>query len=331
MDSLLPLREAVAKLNRPFQIGTCVRPALLRDEADYAATVAAQFNTVTPGNEMKFCRTQPTQGQYDFRDADMLMDWAPAHNLAVRGHTLCWHECVPDWLNVLECSRADALAMLQRHIGALAGRYRGHITIWDVVNEAIEEDGTRRANSPWQRLIGDDYLDTAFHLTHATDPTARLYYNDFDADGMGGKADQVYELVAGLVKRGVPIHGVGLQMHIALDKRPTQAELAANMARLTALGLDVQITEMDVRVRHMPGTWEERFAQQAVVYREALEVCLDQPRCVGFLSWGFTDKHSWLTKRFGDDEAGLFLDATYAPKPAFHAMHAALAQAAPAV
>ena len=198
-------------------------------------------------------------------------------------------------------------------------RYRGQVNIWDVVNEAIGDDGNLRA-STWLRGIGADYIDMAFQWAHEANPQARLFYNDYGGEGLGRKSDAIYTLVKGLLQRGVPIDGVGLQMHISLDRYPNAQDVLANMQRLTALGLEVQITEMDVKTKDDARPMQAKLAAEAQLYSAMLHTCLSVAGCTAFVMWGFTDAHSWIPAYTGHPDYPLIFDGKYRPKPAYFAL-----------
>jgi endo-1,4-beta-xylanase len=208
------------------------------------------------------------------------------------------------------------------------GRYKGRIFAWDVVNEGIGDNNQLR-NTQWRRMIGDDYIDLAFQFARETDPDALLFYNDYGAEDMAAKSDAVYDLVSGMVERGIPIDGVGLQMHFRIDQlrgRDTRMGQAIieNIERLGALGLEIHITELDMRHDGPPEDW--LLARQADGYRAAFEICLAAEPCTAVLTWGFTDAHSWIPSFFGNPEAApLIFDADYQPKPAYTAIAETLA------
>jgi endo-1,4-beta-xylanase len=206
------------------------------------------------------------------------------------------------------------IEILREHVTTVVGRYRGRIVAWDVVNEAVADDGSLR-DTIWSRGIGPEYVEMAFRWAHEADPDALLFYNDYGGEGLGRKSDGIYGLVGDLVARGVPVHGVGLQMHVSLGWSPRPQDVAANVARLAELGLEVHVTEMDVRIK-APVT-EEELAQQARVYRDLLQVCLSAQSCKAFLLWGFTDRHSWIPHFFTGWDAALIYDEAYRPKPAY--------------
>jgi endo-1,4-beta-xylanase len=193
--------------------------------------------------------------------------------------------------------------------------------VWDVVNEAIDDGGNMR-DSIWLRVIGPDYIEMAFRWAREADPHAKLLYNDYSGEDMGHKANKIYELVKDLKARGVPLDGVGLQMHFEAGKYPKVQDMAANMRRLGELGLEVHVTELDLRVNE-PFT-PEKLEQQARAYREILEVCLAAPNCRDFIMWGLTDRHSWVPGFFKGTGAALIFDEALQPKPAYFSLIDAL-------
>ena len=189
---------------------------------------------------------------------------------------------------------------------------------WDVVNEALDSSGLK-PSAPWYPAL-PDYIDVAFKAARAAGgDKLKLFYNDYSAEGMNAKSDQVYALVKGMLARGVPIDGVGLQFHWSLDGHDPLPDVAKNMARLGALGLEVHITELDIKcVKSGSGEPcdQNRLNRQAQLYADILKVCLEAPTCKSFESWGFTDKHTWLSA----DTKPLPFDDAYRAKPALDAM-----------
>jgi endo-1,4-beta-xylanase len=249
----------------------------------------------------------------------------------MRGHTLAAPQGVPAWLSEGTFTREELMAILREHIQTVVGRYRGQIAVWDVVNEALAgtADGSLR-DYFWLRAIGPTYIDLAFRWANEADPAARLFYNEFFAEGRGPKSDRVYELVRDLRGRGVPAHGVGMQMHIEEEgrpspQRPIPQEVATNMDRLAALGLTVHVTEMDVRVGQNAG--QAQLESQARMYADILRVCLAAPTCEALVTWGVSDLHSWLRvpPQSQPWEQPLLFDDTYRPKPAYYAVRDILA------
>jgi endo-1,4-beta-xylanase len=299
--------------------------ALCSNDPAYHETLTGQFSALTPENAMKFGPLCSSRGNYDFGEADAIVAVAEEHGMKVRGHTLVWHNQLPSWLIERQWTRDELIEILREHITTVVGHYRGRIWAWDVVNEAVEDDGSLR-DTLWLQGIGPEYIEMAFRWAHEADPDALLFYNDYNGEGLGKKSDAIYALVADLRKRGVPIDGVGLQMHISLEGAPSPEDVAANMKRLGALGLQVHITEMDVRIQE-PVT-EEKLAAQARIYHSMLDVCLVAPNCTAFVTWGFTDSHSWIPDFFPGSGAALIFDEFYRPKPACSEMVGTLADPA---
>jgi len=302
---------------RGIRIGAAVAPEPLLGETLYAETLGREFNILTTESAMKFEPVHPSRDHYTFCYADAIVAFAKASDMQVRGHTLVWHHQLPGWLTEGNFTRDELEMILQEHIFTVVGRFRGQVTYWDVVNEAVADDGSLR-DTIWLRGIGPEYIDLAFRWAHEADPQARLFYNDYGGEGLGPKSDAIYSLVQGLLQRGVPIHGVGLQMHISLGSSPKPQDVVENMNRLGALGLEVHITELDVRIEG-PVT-EEKLAAQASIYCDLLEVCLSAQNCKAFVLWGFTDRHSWIPQFFPGSGAALIFDESYHPKPAYNAL-----------
>ena len=308
---------------RKRQIGAAVELEPLQEEPLYVQTLAREFNLLTPENLMKWEFIHPERDRYDFTQAETLVSFAETHNMAVRGHTLVWHSQLPAWLTQGPWTRNQLIEILKGHISTVVGEYRDRVSAWDVVNEGVENDGSLR-NTLWLRGIGPNYIEMAFRWAHAADPGALLFYNDYGGEGLGPKSDTIYALVRDLVQRGIPIHGVGLQMHISVDNYPDPAAVATNLRRLDELGLVVHITEMDVRIPE-PAT-PEKLAKQAQIYRDMLEVCLDAKNCDAFVMWGVTDRHSWIPQVFDGEGSALLFDQDYQPKPAYNQLSETLAK-----
>lgn len=320
--TITPTLRSLAQV-RNFSIGTALDIDALRSEPVYAQTLAEQFNMVTPETSMKFDKTEPQQGTFTFTDSDAIVNFARAHNIQVRGHTLVWYRALPDWITNSTFTRDQLINILRDHITTEVAHYRGEVNIWDVVNEAIDDQGNMRDNI-WLRVIGPDYLDLAFRWAHEANPQALLFYNDYGGEGLGRKSDAIYALLKGMIARGVPVNGVGLQMHVALDRYPSAQDLLANMKRLAALGLQVQITEMDVEIQGDPRPMQARLQAEASIYQEVLSTCLSFKPCTAFVMWGFTDAHSWIPGATGHPDAPLIFDADYRPKPAYYALMSVL-------
>lgn len=318
-----PLRELADAHH--LAIGTAVTDVGMPFLTDprYAATLASEYNTVTPEFAMKWDALHPGPAVYDFKAADAIVDFARTHHMAVRGHTLTWYQANPSWLESGTFSRDQLIAILQDHIRTVVGHYKGRIEQWDVVNEGLGDDLKLRDNI-WLRGIGPDYIRLAFEFAHEADPEARLYYNDYYNEDLGPKSDAVLKLVTDLKRDGVPVHGVGLQLHGGL-RIPAMSDIAANMRRLGDAGFDVAITEFDVKLDLPLPAWE--LDAQRVVYHDLLATCLAAPACHTFMTWGFTDAHSYVPQYFRGFGAALPFDESYRPKAAYDGMRDALLSA----
>ncbi len=292
-------------------VGSAVPASALANEPDYRAVLTREFDNFTPENEMKWGVVEPARGQYDWSGADAIVGYARQHGKTVRGHTLVWHSQLPDWVGGL--SAADLRTAVRQHIATEMTRYRGKIRAWDVVNEAFNDDGTRRA-SVFQQKLGDGYIADAFRSARAADSTAKLYINDYNTEGLNAKSDALYNLVRTLKRQGVPIDGVGFQTHLSIQYGFPDG-MRANLARFAALGVDVAITEADVRIP-LPAD-SAKLATQASYFKQAWDACQAVSRCVEFTTWGFTDRHSWVSGTFPGEGAACLFDTNLKPKPAY--------------
>ncbi len=314
------LIEAAAAAGR--LVGAAVFSSALASEPAYRDTLAAHFNYVTAEWEMKWEEVQAAgPGAYDYAGADAIIAFAQQYGMKVKGHALVWHGAMPAWTKSV--SDAELGPFIQEYVRTVAARFRGQVIAWDVVNEAVADDGGGLRDTPILRALGPDYVAHCFRLARAADPEALLIYNDYSAEGLGPKSDRVYELVRDLKQRGVPIDGVGLQMHISAAGFPSPADMITNMRRLADLGLLVNISEMDVRVRDVPGSAGVKLERQRAVYHDVVAACMAVPQCHAVTLWGFTDKHSWVDGFFGTDDPLLF-DELYRKKPAYYGMRDAL-------
>jgi endo-1,4-beta-xylanase len=314
-----PLRDVAASKGRYF--GNSMTAGDFNDSA-YRALSAREAGVITPGNEMKWDATEPTRGGFNFTRGDQVVAGAQAAGQKVRGHTLVWHSQTPAWVQAL--SATDLRTAMVNHITTVANHYKDKVFAWDVVNEAFAENGTRR-QSFWQQKLGDGFIADAFRAARAADPGAKLYYNDYNTDGIGAKSDGVYNMVKAFKQQGVPIDGVGLQAHLIVGQVPSTMQ--ANIQRLADLGLDVAITELDIRMKTPSDSG--KLAQQAQDYAKVVDSCLAVLRCVGLTTWGLSDNHSWIPGVFPGEGAALPFDGNLQPKPAYNAMIAAFGVGTP--
>lgn len=315
---------------RGLLVGCAVNPDSLDGQPDYARTVADQASIVVPENAMKWAALRPTPTQFDFRKADDIVVFALSREQKVRGHNLCWHESLPAWF-AATVTRDNAAEYLTQHIQTVAGRYAGKLHSWDVVNEAINvkdgrPDGLR--DSPWLQLMGPSYLELAFRTARQADRTALLTYNDYgielDTPEQIDKRGQVMMLVRRLQARGIPIDAVGIQSHLSAGDMPG-AGLLHFVRELRAMGLQVFITELDVNDRKLAESVPDRDAGVAATYRDYLTPMLAEPNVTALLTWGITDRYTWLngpshaSRADGKPERPLPFDYDYQATPAFFA------------
>jgi endo-1,4-beta-xylanase len=295
-------------------------------DPNYVQALGGQYSLIVPENDLKFAETEPAQDQYSFCAADQLLAFANVNGMKMRGHNLVWSQNNPSWLTSGNFSSAQAATILQNHIATVVGRYKGQLVDWDVVNEAVSNIAPYGLDqtSFWYQQLGSGYLDTAFQLAHAADPNAKLFYNDYGGEGGGAKSDAIYAMVQGMVSRGVPINGVGLEMHLTLSGPPSESDISSNMARLGKLGLEVHVSEMDVRlaVNSSGNASSADLASQATLYQNVFAACQANSNCTAFLTWGVTDLHSWIPSTFPGFGAGLLLDQQYNDKPAYNSVSA---------
>jgi endo-1,4-beta-xylanase len=304
-------------------------------EANYANTLGSEFSQLQAENEMKFGLIHPRPdtdpNPYDFSGPDALVSFAQSKTMVVRGHTLVWHNQIPAWVTTGGYTAPQLATILQGHINTVVGHYATKVYAWDVVNEAFNDDGTMRDTIWYDQPgigfagLGTAYIEQALRWAHAADPSAKLFYNDYNAEVMDAKSDAIYAMAVDFKNRGVPLDGIGFQTHVDLsfDNPATLASYASNLQRFAALGIDVHITELDIR---LSDSSTASLNAQAKLYGELMSMCLQQPNCKVFQTWGFTDKYSWIPGFYPGMGWALPFDANYQKKPAYTALQGALAK-----
>jgi endo-1,4-beta-xylanase len=305
-----------------LSIGAAVNPSLFSETA-YDETLKREFTMMAAENVMKMDTLRPSEDSFNYGPGDAIITYAEENDMKVRGHCLLWHNQVPAWVQAKNYS--DLLGVLRNHIDNVMAHYKGKIHSWDVVNEVIKDDGSLRNNddgsSIWADSPNDDYLiKEAFYRAHAVDPDALLIINDYSNETMGSpKADALYNLIRGWVNDDdVPIDGVGFQLHLMEEYTPNYNGIRNNIQRYINLGLEVQFTEIDVRV-YEPVT-QAKLNKQADIYANIMQIALDYPEATAFITWGVTDKYSWIPTIFEGYDAALLFDDVYEPKPAYEAL-----------
>lgn len=282
----------------------------------YTSILGSEFGQITVGNTMKWDFTEPAQNSFSFGQADAIVALAQSHGQIVRGHTLVWYNQLPGWVGSLPSSQVKAA--MSNHISKEVAHYKGKIYAWDVVNEAFNEDGTYRPN-PFYTAMGSAYIAEAFRTARAADPSAKLCINDYNIEGANAKSNALFSLVSSLKSQGL-IDCVGFQSHLVLGSIP--GDLKSNLQRFANLGVDVQITELDIRMA-LPRTIA-KDSQQAAEYATVVNACLAISRCTGITVWDYTDKFSWVPAVFPGYGAALPWDENFAKKLVYGAIWTAL-------
>ena len=320
------IREAAR--TRGLLAGCAVNIQALQTNTAYAQLVKEQANIVVAENAMKFGPIHPALDKFSFDEPDFLFSFAQTHGMQVRGHNFVWHRQLPAWFEGY-ATAGNAASILVNHIETVGGRYAGRVHSWDVVNEAIHvEDGKPGGlrDSPWYKLLGPGYLDLAFRTARQVDPHALLCYNDYgiegDAPGDADKRSAVLKLVRGMQERGVPLDAVGIQSHISADGNARYGGgLTGFMHEIQSMGLQILLTEMDVNDRALGADRQTRDKVVGAAYYQYLNLALANPAILAVLTWGVTDKYTWLN---GEDprpdklpERALPFDADLRPKLAY--------------
>jgi endo-1,4-beta-xylanase len=312
-----------------------------------AALIKQHFNAITPENALKWENVHPEPGTYAFEDADRFVEFGIANDMFIVGHTLVWHNQTPAWVfqnaDGMPVSRDTLVNRLRDHIHTVVGRYQGRIQGWDVVNEALNEDGTLR-QTPWLRIIGEDYLLMAFQFAHEADPELELYYNDYSLEN-APKRDGAVALIKQLQAAGATVHGIGSQAHIKMDW-PTPEQQDSTITAFASLGLKVMITELDIDVLPPVGEYlgaditynvelQDKLnpygqglpdeVQQALArrYEQFFRVLMKHRDVISRATfWGVSDADSWLNDWpvRGRTSYPLLFDRSHRPKPAFDAV-----------
>jgi endo-1,4-beta-xylanase len=315
----------------------------------HATLLKKHFNSVTPENEMKFDALHPNENTYTWTAADNIVNFATSNNMKIRGHALVWHRQTPAWV-FNPATRDSVLAKMQAHINSVMTHYKGKVYAWDVVNEAIMDDGHYRngdepnddQKSQWYKIVGVDYIAEAFKYAHAADPSAKLFYNDY-YNYVPARREAIYSMLKGLLDKQVPLHGVGLQAHFNIEPSTVTThqayyqrveELEKAIELYASLGLEVQITEMDVSL-YVPGVTytSDQFytaatftdalqAKQAERYRDFFNLYRKHRDVItGVTLWGIADDNTWLSEfTSGRKDFPLLFDTNQQPKKAYYAV-----------
>jgi endo-1,4-beta-xylanase len=289
--------------------GTAVASGRLGDST-YVTILDREFNMITPENEMKWDTTEPSRGNFNFGPADQIVNHALAHGQRMRGHTTVWHNQLPSWVSSI--TDANTLrSVMDNHITTEISHFKGKIYAWDVVNEAFADGSTQHRSSVFQNVLGNGFIEEAFRTARNADAGAKLCYNDYNIeDWNAAKTQGVYAMVKDFKSRGVPIDCVGFQSHFGSGGPPSTFQ--TTLSNFAALGVDVQLTELDIA---QAGTTQ---------YSNTVKACMNVSRCAGITVWGIRDSDSWRSS-----DSPLLFDSSGNKKPAYNAVLSALGGGTP--
>lgn len=319
--------------NNYFPIGVAVTPNDIR--GNEKSLILEHFNSITAENAMKMGPLQPGENKYFWSNADSIVEFGVKNKLKVRGHCLVWHTQTPRWLFKDSAgktiSKEVLLTRIKNHINTVVPRYKGKIYAWDVVNEVIADDTSYFRKSPLYNIAGEDFVEQAFRYAHAADPKAILFYNDYNTE-TPAKRDKIFKMLKGLLAKGVPIHGVGLQAHWSINN-PRREELEKSIEMFSSLGLQIQFTELDISVytgrqggqliagekAKEPAVFTPEMEQkQLEKYKMIFDVFRKHKKHItGVTFWNLSDKYTWLDGR-GRKNFPLLFDTELKPKKAYY-------------
>lgn len=312
-----PLARAAAASGRVF--GAAVNPTTIRPRSHGHREVLRQCMSVTPEWSFKWDRLCARPSHYDFRETDAIADLARSQGKRMRGHTLLWHQGMPRWADTL-LAQSHEWGHVRRHFQAVMPRYADIVDEWDVVNEPVHGDGLR--DNQFLRAFGKDYIEWAFWTAREAAPGGKLFLNEYGLEYAlpeeGRRRLALLRLVEGLLARGVPVDGVGLQAHLDLRKGRIYADGVYGLLRdLSNMGMRISITELDVRESDRLTPLKARDAAVADEVRRYLDIALDFPALRSVSTWGLSDRDSWLAYKTGGraDNRGLPYDRSWRRKP----------------
>jgi endo-1,4-beta-xylanase len=299
------LKERAAAKGLIFGAYPSIAPKDLANDSNLQSALAQECNLLVM--ETYWGGTQPSSKAHDFSQSDFFAEFAQRHTMLLRGHPLIWHQVLPEWLSNQLASSTRSSSWIENifvnHISQLVNRYAGKVHSWDVINEAVNpqdnrQDGLRRA--PWLEALGPQYIDLAFHTASTADPQALLVYNDnemeYDTPVCEAKRTAILKLLERLKSRGVPVGALGIQSHLSgLEHGLNPIKIRNFLKDVASLGLKILVTELDVRDNQLPANVQVRDQAVAGVYEDYLSAVLDEPAVIAVITWGITDRDSWLS------------------------------------
>lgn len=323
-----PLKKLAEK--HDIELGVRLVPDRLNDRI-YPDIAVSQFNFITIDGGAHFKQVQPKPGKYDFSKPDKIVAFAEAHNMPVQLHHLVWGDdfILPDWLTKGNYSKRELLDILHDHITTIVKHYKGRVSEYTVLNEAFTENqhvyGLRNW---WAEHLGNDekYMDDFFLWAHQADPKAKLILNDFNDQTKNSVSDAIYNYVKGAKARRVPIHGVGMQLHIDASRPDKKQEVIDNMKRFKKIGVPVYVTEFDVNTNFMKGDDKYKNRVESNITYDMARACIESKACVSFTAFGITSRNDLIKKLLRSNSRAYMFDSRYRPRPSFYAFRQAWLQ-----
>lgn len=321
----VPPSTALRSLPRYLPVGASVKRIPFDADSTYRNALATYYSAVVgeDANSLKFGPVHPGASTYNWVLAEALYSFAAAHGQQMHGNAIVWDQSVPTWVTTANYTKPQLMAVLKDHITTLLTHFAGRVPVYALVNEAVDWNGTLRPML-WLNVIGPEYIDSSFVWAHRADPAAKLYLNDYNIENNATKGDSLLALAVRLKAKGVPIDGIGYQMHLFPAPSPavTATSMRLAMAKAAAAGFTVYVSELD---KMIPDTASAATkAAQAVWYRDVMDACLASGRCAGVTSWGLSDKYSWVPAAWPGYGRALPFDSAYHPKAAYDSLVARL-------
>ncbi|WP_442589222.1 endo-1,4-beta-xylanase [Pedobacter sp. AW31-3R] len=317
------LSDGTLKTGVPFPVGAAVKIKPLRNSAAYRNVLIKQFSSITAENAMKFGSLHPSENVYRWKDADEIVAFAIKHQLRVHGHTLLWPKSNPEWVKKFQGDSVAWEGLLKRHIQTVVKHFKGKVASWDVVNEAMGDDGRLKKNI-WLQKLGPGYIARCFQYAHEADPNAILFYNDYGHEYSAKRRRAIISMVKDLRNKGVPIDGLGLQMHTKL--RIVDKKIQDALKEVAATGLMIHISELEITVGHgLPTVFQltdDLNQRQGQKYKMIFKAYSTIParQQFGITTWGVGDQDSFRNAKLKNHEYPILFDPDYQPKAAVKAV-----------
>ncbi|CAH8296718.1 endo-1,4-beta-xylanase [Mariniflexile fucanivorans] len=328
MESAIGLKDAST-----FPIGTAIKIHTLMNDTILQKLQIDNFNSITATSDMKMQSILPAENQYNWKTADIILQYAEKNNQRLFGHNLIWHSSTPKWVE--EKGEKDSIWLgnfMQQYIKTYVGRYKGKVAAWDVVNEAFASSGGNYRETFWYKKLGESYIEKAFRYAHEADANAVLFYNDFNIERDTVKLNAVLNMVKEFKEKGVPIHGIGFQMHIRMDI-PDEI-IAYSLKKAAATGLQIHLSEVDIifnthnderlgGIENYSVLTDEMKQAQAEKYKSLIKMykeIVPKAQQFGITFWDFTDRDSWIKGFFNMKDWPCIYDDNLQPKPAYFAV-----------